>query len=137
MGRAEVIVIDTHILLWWFSGDTNRISNTAFEALETERRGGVVLVSSISIWEIAHLQARRRIGLASDVHAFVEVVARVDAITFVPVDNAITIIAAQLDNSFHRDPADRIIIATSLRNTASLVTADEKIRNHPGVRTIW
>ena len=132
-----MIVIDTHVLLWWFSSESRRISQRAVERLEAERREGAILVSAISIWEIAHLQARRRIGLAMDIHTWLEVVSRVDAIDFVPVDNSIAIIAAQLDDSFHRDPADRFIIATSLRTSSPVVTGDEKIRNHPGVQTIW
>ncbi len=56
---------------------------------------------------------------------------------FIPVDNEIGIEAANLPGEFHKDPADRIIVATGRKFGAPVVTADEKIRAYPHVRTIW
>jgi PIN domain nuclease of toxin-antitoxin system len=37
----------------------------------------------------------------------------------------------------HKDPADRIIIATAQEQSAQLVTADETIQSYPNLRTVW
>jgi PIN domain nuclease of toxin-antitoxin system len=132
-----VIVIDTHVLLWWFGGEHQRLSRSAKEALDAERHGGTIAVSSISAWEIAILVARRRIGLSTDVLGWLRTVGHVEAITFVPIDNEIAVRSTQLGDDFHKDPADRYIVATSQKLAAPLVTADEKIRRYSSIRTIW
>jgi PIN domain nuclease of toxin-antitoxin system len=45
--------------------------------------------------------------------------------------------AYSLPEPFHRDPADRIIVATARRRDCPVVTADAKIRGYPHVRTLW
>lgn len=45
--------------------------------------------------------------------------------------------ASTLLPDIHRDPADRIIVATVMAMNGSLVPVDETIRKYPGVRTLW
>ena len=132
-----MIVADTHILLWWFNSDVEKLSASSLAALENERNGGSILVSSITAWEIAMLVERGRIGLGRDVLGWLAAVSLVDAVRFVPIDNEIAVLSTQLGPEFHRDPADRYIVATCLKLSAPLVTADRQIRAYPHVRTIW
>lgn len=132
-----MIVIDTHVLLWWFGGEKHRVSKAALEALNAEMQGGSILVSSITAWEIGLLAERRRIGLSTDVLSWLEIIDRVEAIKFVPVDNQIGVLSAQLDGKLHKDPADRILVATCMKYLAPLVTMDKKLRSLPGIITIW
>lgn len=67
-------------------------------------------------------------------------IARCEALpffNFVPVDNAIGVRSVGLPEPLHRDPADRIIIATALSLGMPLVTQDAKIRGYSHVKTIW
>jgi PIN domain nuclease of toxin-antitoxin system len=137
MGRAQVIVVDTHVLLWWFSSETAKLSASSLAALENERNGGKIFVSSITAWEIAILVERGRICLGRDVLSWLAAVSLVDAVRFVPIDNEIAVLSTQLGPEFHRDPADRYIVATCLKLSAPLVTADRQIHRYPHVRTIW
>src|SRR5690349_12406165 len=98
---------------------------------------GQILVSSISAWELAMLVARGRIDLSMDISQWLAVAGEIEALKFVPVDNDIAIKSVELPGEFHKDPADRIIVATARKFAAALVTADEKIRAYPHVRTIW
>lgn len=132
-----MIVADTHILLWWFSSQRDKLSPAALDALESERNGGTIYVSSITAWEIAILVDRGRIGLGRDVFSWLAEVNLLDAIRFVPIDNEIAISSTQLGPEFHKDPADRYIVATCLKLSAPLVTADKQIHRYPHVRTIW
>lgn len=132
-----MIVIDTHVLLWWTGGEPGQLSAPAKQAIQTELDGGTIFVSSASAWEIAILAARRRIGLSSDVLGWLETVGEIGAVTFVPIDNEIAVKSTQLGEDFHRDPADRYIVATSQKLGWPLVTADRKIREYRNVHTIW
>lgn len=132
-----MIVLDTHTLLWWASGDTGQLSAAAAQAIEAEMPDGRIMVSSISAWELAMLVARGRVALSMDVGQWLSVVSQVEAVSFVPVDNDIAVKSIELPGEFHKDPADRIIVATARKLGAPLVTVDDRIRSYPHVRTLW
>ena len=132
-----MIVLDTHTLIWWVSGDTVQLSAAAMELINAEQSDGEILISSITAWEIAMLVAKERIALSMDVAQWLDVVSQIDNVRFVPVDNEISVKSTELPGEFHKDPADRMIVATARKFAAPLVSADEKIRSYPHVKTIW
>ena len=132
-----MIILDTHTLVWWASGIKAQVSVAAMEAIEAEMAGGDILVSSISAWELAMLVDRGRIDLSMDIERWLSVVGQIEAVRFVPMDNEIALKSVALPGEFHKDPADRIIVATARKFAAPLVTADERIRAYPHVKTIW
>ncbi|ARU56490.1 VapC toxin [Oleiphilus messinensis] len=132
-----MIVIDTHILLWWLNDD-NQLSAAANSAIQTEvNTSGDILVSSISAWEIAMLVEKARLTLSMDVDSWITLAAQVEPVKFVPIDNKVAIESTRLPGEFHKDPADRMITALARTLSAKLVTADEKIRGYKHVKTIW
>ena len=132
-----MIVLDTHALLGWVSGNKDRLSITAAAAIEAEMDGGRIFVSSISAWELAMLVSKGRVALTMDVEEWLKVVSRIETLSFVPIDNDIAVKSIVLPGEFHKDPVDRIIVATARKLAAPLVTVDEKILNYPHVRTLW
>ena len=131
-----MIVLDTHVLIWWAAGDP-QLSRAARDAIEAEAQDGEILVSAISAWEVAMLAKAGRLALTMEAEAWLDTIAQVRAIRFVPVDVGISIQSVQLPGEFHKDPADRIIVATARRHSAPLISADMKIRDYPHVQTIW
>ncbi len=129
-----MILLDTHSLIWWVSKD-KKLSPAALAAIEDD--GLEILVSSMTIWEIALLVTHGRIGLSKSLEAWIATVEKIDKVAFIPVDNDIAVGAITLPGDFHKDLADRIIIATARKFGAPIVTADDKIRAYPHVRTIW
>jgi PIN domain nuclease of toxin-antitoxin system len=126
VGRLLIVVIDTHILLWWVSGSES-LSATAASALDnTLSNGGEVLISSISAWEISMLITKGRLVLTMEVESWLREVAQIEGTRFVPIDNEIAIKSTTLPGSFHKDPADRMIVATARKMAVPLVTADKK-----------
>ncbi|MGH8779559.1 type II toxin-antitoxin system VapC family toxin [Paraburkholderia sp.] len=131
-----MIVLDTHTLVWWVHGD-DTLSKKAKAAITRELDGGQIVVSAISAWEIAMLVEREKLVLSMDVGSWLATVGEIDAVRFMPVDNEISVKSVELPGEFHKDPADRIIVATARKLAVPLVTKDEKIRAYAHVKTIW
>lgn len=132
----RVIVLDAHVLVWWLSGE--KLSAKAGKAIakheQTERS---ILLSPITAWGIAMLVERGRLVLTMDVESWLAEASKIPAIEFIPVDNNIAIKSTQLPGHFHRDPADRMLMALARHLSVPLVTADEKILAYKHVKTIW
>ena len=119
-----MILLDTHSLVWW-ANETTQLSSR------------VVAASTISAWEICLLVKAGRMTLATDIETWFRDFEILPYFRFVSVDVHIAKTAVFLPTWSHKDPADRIIVATALRLGAPLVTKDEKIRRSKLVRTIW
>lgn len=130
-----MIVLDTNALIWWFS-DPKQLSKKASEAIADSVQGEL-LVSSISIWEITLLIKKQRLQIDRDAGLFIEQIGSLSKLTYVPVDNAIAAKSVWLNGDLHQDPADRIIVATTLIHRAKLITSDQSLISYPGVQTIW
>jgi PIN domain nuclease of toxin-antitoxin system len=131
-----VIVLDTHVWLWWLSG-FEKLSRKASRLIADAVPQKGIYVSSISVWEVAQLAARRRLQLAMNVKDWLAKSEALPFVNFIPVDNAIAIKSVDLPEPLHQDPADRIIIATALILGFPLVTKDRGITKYPHVRTVW
>jgi len=94
-------------------------------------------VSSISSWEIALLAAKDRLTFTMDAQDWIAKCEALPFLRFVPVDNAIAIRSVRLPEPFHKDPADRIIVATAMIMGAPLVSSDAGMLKYPHVKTIW
>lgn len=133
-----MIVLDTHVLVWWVNGDS-QLSENARAAIEHEQtsENGLILISAISAWEIAMLIEKGRLALSMSVDDWLDVVAEIESVRFMPLGVAVGVQATRLPGDFHKDPADRMIVSLARHLNAPLVTADEKIRAYKHVRSIW
>ncbi|MCD6291831.1 MAG: type II toxin-antitoxin system VapC family toxin [Deltaproteobacteria bacterium] len=131
-----MIVLDTHIWLWWISNPEN-LSTTANNAINQAIAENGIIISSISTWEVALLVAKKRMRLSIDIRDWVRKTESLPFVCFMPVDNTISLRSVSLPGQFHPDPADRIITATAITMGLPLVTKDNKIINYPHVQTIW
>ena len=131
-----MIVLDTHAWVW-FVDDPRQLSAPAHKAIEAARAAGSIVISSISSWEVAMLAASGRLKLTIDVRDWIAKCEALPFFNFVPVDNAIFVRSVLLPGPLHADPADRVIIATALMRDIPIVTKDRKIRDYPGIQSIW
>lgn len=124
-----MILLDTHVYVW-LNQDPSRLGRSAQRHIEVAAKRGEVAVSIISFWEISFLASAGRLRLPRGFEAM-----RADGaaagIAEVPVDTAIAFLAGRREG-LHGDPADRLVFATALERTATLVTADEKLLSLPG-----
>lgn len=128
-----MIVLDTHAWVWWVA-DAAKLSAAARKAIEGDPRRAI---SSISLWEVATLVSKGRLLLDRDAREWLEAASSVDGMEVVPLRPAIAVRSTQLGRVFHDDPADRLIVATAMTESARLVTKDARIRAYPGVVSVW
>ena len=128
-----MIVLDTAAWIWRAS-DPKRLTTRARRAIDEAER---VLVSAISVWEVAMLVAKRRIQLDRPVEQWVDIALALPRIQLALLEPAIAVRSTKLPGNFHPDPADRIIVATALERAVPIVTPDERIRSYPHVQSMW
>jgi PIN domain nuclease of toxin-antitoxin system len=126
-----MIVLDTSALIFW-TLDPERLSPKAKQAIEQADR---ILISSISIWEIALKVKRQKLVIPLSMNEYVDRLRQLASLEILAVD-----IQTWLDNVDltwdHRDPADRTIVALAARKNCPLITSDEMIADF-FARTIW
>ncbi|MFH1082364.1 MAG: type II toxin-antitoxin system VapC family toxin [Pseudomonadota bacterium] len=131
-----MIVLDTHVWVWFVS-NPELLSKAAKKAINVSIEQKAIFISSISVWEVALLVANSRLKLTIDVNDWIAKSERLPFFQFVPVDNSVAVQSVNLPQPLHKDPADRIIIATAITLAAPVVTKDEKLSDYPHVETIW
>ena len=127
-----MIVVDTHVLIWWTNAP-HKLAPSAREALEKTE---VVAVSVITGWEIGVLARRKRIEIEGDALSWMRNLEAGRNLLILPVTLEISAQAAEWHETL-RDPIDCLIAATALAHNASLITKDDRIRTSGVVETIW
>lgn len=119
-------VLDTHAWVWWI--DRNKrlgaVMLTALDGLPADDRP---YSSDISLWEVATLVERGRMSLALPLAEWLETAAHPRTVRLVPISPQVASGVAMLPARFHRDPADRIIVATCRAMDLPLLTRDRRI----------
>lgn len=126
-----MIVLDTSALLFW-TLDPERLSGAAHQAIEQADR---ILISSISIWEIALKVKNQVLELPLSVSNYVERLQRLESLEILPVDGQTWLYNLELPWE-QGDPADRTIVALAARFDCPLVTSDPVIADFY-TKTIW
>ncbi len=129
-----MIVLDTHVWVWWVHGDA-QIQPSQSSAIE-EAESDVIGVSAISCWEVAKLVERGRLVLPRPPEEWIASALHYPGIRLIGLSPEIAVASARLPGSFHRDPADQIIVATARVNGCSLVTSDQKIISYEHVERV-
>jgi PIN domain nuclease of toxin-antitoxin system len=128
MERAEVSaapVLDTHAWLWWLLRD-DRLGGSSLEQLDAFAADDRPYIADISIWEVAMLVDRRRLVLTEPVREWLETATHPRTVRVAPISAAIAAETIALSRGL-RDPADRIIVATSRVLDRPLLTHDRVI----------
>ena len=121
-----IALLDTHVLIWWLN-DNSRLSPGQREAIEAASPDAPLHVSDISLWEVAMLHGLGRIRLTLPLREWLDKAVAPPLVRRHGISPAIATDVAALPDSFHRDPADRILVATARVLGATLLTSDRRI----------
>jgi len=125
----ELLLLDTHIALWLDSGDQHLHRSTRSLLDRHWQNGGTVVLSAVSAWEIALLVDTERIELDVPVPAWIERFVARAGIVSTPLSHTAASQSYQMRKLEHRDPADRLLVATAIELRCPLVTYDTRIAN--------
>ena len=119
-------LLDTHILLWWH-GDRGRLSREQQDVIAAAGVDSPLEISDISLWEVAMLYNLGRIRLTIPLREWLDKAVAAPLVRRHGISPAVAAELASLPDSFHRDPADRILVATTRVLGATLLTRDKRI----------
>jgi PIN domain nuclease of toxin-antitoxin system len=128
-------LLDTHVLLWWLEGG-KRLSRQQKRIIDRSDPDSPLAVSDISLWEIVTLYELGRIKLRMALRDWLEAAVAPPLVQRVAISPALAAEVALLPPTCHRDPADRIIVATARVHGLPLLTSDERIADAGLVRTM-
>lgn len=122
-----MILLDSHIWFWWINQDHSRISRQMANAIETADRVGV---SAVSCFELALAHRKGRLELPCPPREWFGFALDPSGVELIPLTPAIAERAVAL-TEIHKDPFDRIIIASALEYAAELMSVDAAFGNYP------
>jgi len=129
-----VIILDTHIWVWWVQSD-KRLSSKHSAIIEENEFDGLG-VSAFSLWEVALATRLNRLLLPLPVEDWLTRALAYPSVHLLPLTPRIAVESTRLPGDFHKDPADQIIVATSRVYDCPLVTYDDKILKYPHVKLL-
>ncbi len=131
-----MILLDTHTWLWLLH-DPSQLSDSAQTIITEAENNNSILISSISVWEIAVKHSLKKLQLPLPIEKWFELAQKQPGTMIEPLSPLDAIHSANLPGKFHKDPADRILVAIAIRYDIPIVSRDQKILNYPHVKTIW
>jgi PIN domain nuclease of toxin-antitoxin system len=128
-----MILLDTCVLLW-LASDSSNLSASAAQSL----RGGQMncFASAISAFEAGQKVSSGKLFLSKPVDEWFAGMLRRHQLKELPVSGIIAARATLLP-AIHRDPFDRILIATAQHHSLALLTPDKFMAQYPNLKTIW
>jgi PIN domain nuclease of toxin-antitoxin system len=129
-----MILLDTHIWVWWVNGSSELPESHKLYIDSNEQQG--LAVSIMSCWEVANLVQKNRLTLEYPVLEWINLALNYPGINLLNLTPAIVVDAHELPGAFHRDPVDRLIVATARFGKLDLMSMDTKILEYSHVK-IW
>ncbi|MEA5595265.1 type II toxin-antitoxin system VapC family toxin [Rivularia sp. UHCC 0363] len=117
---SQVIIIDTHIWIWFIFQEFERFPASWREVIETTDTVGI---SPVSCYEVALAQQKGRLQLPCNIELWLQEALEPSGITLFPITAQIAHQAVNL-SPVHKDPFDRLIIATTIIKKAKLASID-------------
>jgi PIN domain nuclease of toxin-antitoxin system len=124
---TDALLLDTHIVLWLDSGDDRLLPASRALIDDCWQSGGTVCLSAVSVWEIALLVDTGRIELDLPIEDWITRFLQRPGVEAVPLGHRAASRSYQLHHLEHRDPADRLLIASAIELSCPFVTYDNRI----------
>lgn len=129
---TDALLLDTHAWYWVLEGEHHHFSSSTLMVIDNALARKAVFVSTISAWEIALLVAKNRIEVRKPVREWIRIGLSPDNFLLAAFTPEIAIESNFLPGDLHRDPADRILVATARIMKVRLLTADRTLIEYAG-----
>lgn len=123
---SQIMVLDTHIWFWFINRDFDRFPTFWRDEIETAQTVGV---SPVSCYEIALAHQKGRLMLPTPLEDWLSLALAPSGIELMPLQAEVAIRAVNL-SPIHKDPFDRLIIATALVYQANLASIDTLFKHY-------
>lgn len=120
-----MILLDTCALIYVSQGEP--VIERAMEAIDTAAQSNGLHVSPISAWEIGNLSSKGKLALTTDPLRFFKLFIEKTGAELCEMDCDLLIQSSFLPGQIHKDPMDRILVATARKFDLTLVTRDRAI----------
>jgi PIN domain nuclease of toxin-antitoxin system len=117
------LLLDTHIFLWW-ADEPEKLSSVALSSLKDEKND--LILSVVSVWEIQVKIQLGRLKLSQSLTELIESQQQNNDLQILPIGLS-HVLALDALPFHHKDPFDRLLIAQSIVENLTIVTADEKL----------
>ena len=130
-------ILDTHALIWALT-DTGKLSGRVKKII-AEDDASLIYVSTISLWEISIKYGLKKIDLQGFSPQMIPALCEQSDYKILPVTAQLYATYHLLENYFHRDPFDRLLIWQALNGNHTLISKDEDIKQYKsiGLNVIW
>lgn len=129
---VDSYLLDTHVLLWFLSGD-GRMSNTSLRLVSSPDNR--CFVSIASLWEIAVKIKIGKLNLSIEFRDLVNTL-NDNNIETLPITFDHILETMNLEDH-HRDPFDRIILAQAKHEVLTIISKDENFEKYSNIKLIW
>ncbi|MGH7108981.1 MAG: type II toxin-antitoxin system VapC family toxin [Stellaceae bacterium] len=127
--EPRTLLLDTHIWIWFMLA-SSELAEGAQGMINRAAASGRLRIAAISLWEAALLAARDRISLGQPLTQWIEGAVSAPGLSVEPLLPRVAVESCCLPDAFHRDPADRMIVATARVTGAVLMTRDRRILDY-------
>jgi PIN domain nuclease of toxin-antitoxin system len=121
------ILLDTHIFLWFISGDTQLSTDVRDAIREPDNE---IYLSAVSVWEVIVKYQLGKLPLPEHPETYLPKQRDLHQIASLSLDESSVVQLAELP-PLHRDPFDRMLICQALQNGLTIATVDSAVRAYP------
>lgn len=123
------LLLDTHVWIWCMLANAE-LAIGGRTAINRAATSGQLRIAAISVWEAALLASRGRIAVGRPLAQWIGEALSAPGLSIEPLLPQIAVEACSLPEAFHRDPVDRMIVATARVVNATLMTRDRQILDY-------
>lgn len=128
-----ILLLDTHVWFWALESP-ERMGRHCRATLASPDND--LVVATISTVEFGQLQTAKRVAFKGTLESWVRRGTAALGLQTADLSQAIALLAYTLPGTFHKDPADRMLVATAIQHGYTFVTADERILAYPHVLSL-
>lgn len=126
------VLLDTHALIWFFSGNA-KLSDTARNLIEDINN--IKYISVASAWEMAIKQSKGKLSLSVPLDDYIREKTKLEDFQLLEIKLSHLKIISQL-HFYHSDPFDRLLIAQAIVENISIISQDSLFNLYP-IKVVW